>query len=423
MSEDPVVGRTHARAGKRALVDHGDGDGELPAPPRPRILALSVVLASAMGVSALPSMSFSALSPTILPELGISVVGFGSIHALVFVVAMVGSTLVGRVVDRLSPRVVLASLFLLSSSSLLVLMGARSYPWLVATALLVGVGMATSNPVTNTTIALHVPASRRGAVIGVKQSGVHMGQLLAGGCLVPLAAVVGWRTSVAAGAVLVLVLLLAMLRVVPRAGGDVAAPEPLSLEGRGSSVGLLAVYIGLVGAASQATSYLPLYAYEAVGASPTMAGLVVGVVGAVAVAARIGLGRIANRGGRPAVVLATVAGLAALSGIGIALAERVGMWLLWLSAVGYGASALAANAAVMVVLMRTVDRAHLGRATGTVAMGMYMGFAIGPISFGAIVDATGSYGVAWLAVSLVCVTAGLIGSGAKREAGTTTVNA
>jgi hypothetical protein len=73
--------------------------------------------------------------------------------------------------------------------------------------------------------------------------------------------------------------------------------------------------------------------------------------------------------------------------------------LLWVGAGLFGASGIAANVVLMVNVVRAVPVAVVGRATGVLALGLYAGFTLGPISFGALVDATDSYDVGWAAVT------------------------
>jgi cyanate permease len=50
----------------------------------------------------------------------------------------------------------------------------------------------------------------------------------------------------------------------------------------------------------------------------------------------------------------------------------------------------------------------IGRASGVLAVGLYAGFAIGPVSFGALVDHTDSYQIGWIAVVLAYLAAALL---------------
>jgi sugar phosphate permease len=110
---------------------------------------------------------------------------------------------------------------------------------------------------------------------------------------------------------------------------------------------------------------------------------------------------------RPLLALAVASALAVTCLLG---AEQLAQpALLWLGAALFGASAIAANVVVMLVAVRLSPYAVVGTATGIVAVGLYLGFALGPVGFGLVVDRTGSYTVGWLAVLTVfAVAAGLV---------------
>ncbi|HEX5997258.1 MAG TPA: hypothetical protein VFY84_19130, partial [Jiangellales bacterium] len=103
------------------------------------------------------------------------------------------------------------------------------------------------------------------------------------------------------------------------------------------------------------------------------------------------------------VLLACVSGLAVCA---VLAAERLGQpALMWAGAVAFGASGIAANVVVMLALVRFTARQAVGTASGIVAVGLYLGFAVGPLIFGLVVDRVGSYTDAWLVVVTAYVVA------------------
>lgn len=86
-----------------------------------------------------------------------------------------------------------------------------------------GLPNGAGNPATNKLIMRYTAPAARGVTIGVKQSGVQLGFLLAGGLLPPLSVAVGWRAAVAVAAVIPLTGLLVSSRLPrdrpPRVGG------------------------------------------------------------------------------------------------------------------------------------------------------------------------------------------------------------
>jgi MFS family permease len=146
--------------------------------------------------------------------------------------------------------------------------------------------------------------------------------------------------------------------------------------------------------------YLPLYAYQEVGLPLATAALTAAVVGGAGLLARIGWGHAAARARSTRMPLLFLGGLAAVGTATVLLGGLVhSSGPMWAGVAIFGASGIAANVVLMVGLVREVPSATVGRATGVLAMGLYLGFALGPLGFGALVDATRSYTVGWAAVT------------------------
>lgn len=379
-------------------------------PPRSRV-GLGVTLALGMGIPPLVIYALSALSPLIVADLGLSRAQFGSFASFSFAVAAPFSAAAGRAADLLGGRRVLAVLFVAAAGALLAAAAAPSYAWLLGAVALSGFAQSLSNPVTNQLISTHVPAGRQGLLVGVKQSGVQLSQFAAGLTLPALAVAVGWRQAIAATSGVALMGLLVSTRYVPgdvelSSGGRVGG----GLRGLPAVVWWLAAYVLLMGLSLQATNvYLPLYAFERLGLGVTTAGLTVAVGGAVGVVARIVWGRLTQGAITPHLTLAAMAVAAGLAVTLLLAADAADLTaLVWVGAVVHGLTALASNAVVMVVLLESVDRAVAGTATGVLAIGLYVGFAAGPVTFGTVVDATGSYVVGWSTTVLAYAAAALL---------------
>lgn len=77
-------------------------------------------------------------------------------------------------------------------------------------------------------------------------------------------------------------------------------------------------------------------------------------------------------------------------------ATVVGGWLLWCGVALFGSAALASNAVTMVALVQSVPPQQLVAATSKIVTGMYIGFAIGPPSFGLLLEWGNGFAAAWL---------------------------
>jgi MFS family permease len=350
-----------------------------------------------MAAGPLLHYSLSALGPVLIEELAISRTELGSFATVTFLAAASTAWLGGRFVDRQPDRRVILILYGLAASSLGLAAALRDFRGLLMAAALSGLAQALSNPVTNAMIATR-PSQHRGILVGFKQSGVQLAQLVAGLLLPTVAAAVGWPGALVAAATLLLLALPATLRVAGRTRWASGLSEPSALGGvdRGFA-SALAVYSFLTGAAMQATNaYLPLYAYEALELDPTTAGLTAAVVGGVGLVSRPVWGRVAEGTTRLPRLLCFMALLSAGGSALILSASRSpSAWALWLGSAVHGAIAVAATVVVTVALLRTTVAEQVGRSTGLVGLGIFLGFSVGPIGFGWLSDRVSSYVGGW----------------------------
>ena len=92
----------------------------------------------------------------------------------------------------------------------------------------------------------------------------------------------------------------------------------------------------------------------------------------------------------------------------LAVAPEVGAWLVWPTALLIAFSAVAWNAVGNLAIIRGVEPSLAGRATGILLFGFLTGLTVGAPMTGAIVDASGRYTLAWLAVGAAGVAAAMV---------------
>ncbi|GAB4099457.1 hypothetical protein GCM10028789_16210 [Sinomonas halotolerans] len=361
-----------------------------------------------MGVGPILNYGLSAVSPLIIEGLGISQSQFGLLAGAVFASAAVSSLSLGRLSDRATTRQQLLIIFGGTVVALLVAAVAGSFWVLLAAALLAGPAQSISNPTTNRVIVTSVPQRRRGGWIGIKQSGVQASQLFSGLFFPAVALWLGWQGAFGLAAVVAAGLLVFALAQVPA-----EAPRPRTTASRSSRgrlpfpVWLFAGFAFFSGLGMQATNvYLPLFAVRELDFPLVLAGAAAGVSGVVGVSSRIVWGRRMARGARPSGLLLVLA-LGAVAGVACLLAA--GAWrtpaLVWAGVALHGATVLGANVITNAAVLVVVPSERIGAASGVLAMGMYAGFALGPMLMGVLADATGAFDAGWLAVGagyLVC---------------------
>ncbi|MFJ3202536.1 MFS transporter [Streptomyces sp. NPDC086989] len=357
---------------------------------------LTALLTAAMAFSMLQLFLLGAFGPRLVDEGGLSPTVLGLTTTIGFGAAAVLSPVGGRMVDRTGPRRSLVVLLLVSAAAL-ALIGAASGPgFLLAAVALGGVPQALANPATNKAILAAVAPARRGAVTGMKQSGVQLGAFAAGLPLAALAAAVGWRGALWTAAAAAAAAALWAHRALP-ADPPVTRGQPrTSLLPRGA-VAWLAVFSLFLGCGiASVNTYVALFGARELGMGPTQAAALVAVLGVAGVAGRVGWSR-AARPGRAERLPAGLAAGAVLAASLLAAALYVRP-LVWVAAVAVGVFAVSGNAVSMVLVMQRAAPGRAGQDSALVAAGFFAGFAIGPPLFGPLAEA-GRYGPGWLLVA------------------------
>ncbi|MFI9722994.1 MFS transporter [Streptomyces sp. NPDC052396] len=357
--------------------------------------AVTALLTCAMAFSMLQLFLLGALAPRLVDELGVSPAVLGLTTTVGFGAAAVLSPVGGLVVDRVGPRRCLAALLMTSGVALALIGAAGSVGLLLGAVALGGLPQALANPATNKAILAVVPAARRGAVTGMKQSGVQLGTFAAGLPLAALAGLAGWRWAVwtAAGAALATAGWAASaLPADPptRHGAAVRIPNGM--------VAWLAVFSLLLGCGiASVNTYLALYGVRRLGLGSTAAAGLLAVLGVAGIVGRVGWSRMAGWPGRAR----WLPGVLAMGAVGTALLLAYSAYahpLVWVAAVGVGVFAVAANAVSMVLVIERAAPGRAGQDSALVSAGFFAGFALGPPLFGMLAEA-GRYGAGWLLVA------------------------
>jgi predicted MFS family arabinose efflux permease len=347
----------------------------------------------------------------VLHDLGMTQSQFGLLAGGVFASAAVGSAWLGRLSDRATSRQQFLLIFGGTIVALLVAAIAQSFWVLLIAVILAGPAQSMSNPTTNRLVVSAVPQAQRSGWIGIKQSGVQASQLFAGLFIPGVSLWLGWHGAFALAAVVALALLWYSWGKLPA-----EAPRRLAAAARADEPGealplpvwLFAAFAFFSGLGTQATNvYLPLFAVRSLDFPLILAGAAAGVSGVIGVTSRVIWGRQMSLGRRPSGILLTLAGGAV---VGVLCLLGAGVFhqpaLLWVGVALHGATVLGANVITNAAVLVVVPAERVGAASGVLAMGMYGGFALGPLVMGILADVSGGYDVGWLTVGsgyLVCL--------------------
>jgi len=371
----------------------------------------------AIGVSA--RTAFSLLFPPILDEFGWERGVTAGVFSFGFFVSAMISPLVGRLMDRRGPRVVIEMGVVAMAAGLMLAPLAR-LPWhlYVTLGALVGGG---GNCLGYTGQSLFLPnwfVRRRGLAASLTFSGVGVGSIVLLPWLSSLIARAGWRTACWTLGLLVLGVLVPLNLLLKRSPADLGL-EP---DGDGTSPGAAAserlkvvdpawAAIDWTLARALGTArfwwiaigyFFGLFAWYAVqvhqtkylveiGFSPTHAAWALGLVSLVAVPGQIALGHLSDRIGREWVwTIGSLGFVLCLSAL-LALRHAPTEPLLWFMVVAQGMLGYSLTSVLGAIPAEIFAGRHYGTVFGTVMLAAIVGGAAGPWAAGALYDATGSY--------------------------------
>ncbi len=364
-------------------------------------------------VGTLHMVSVMAMAPVIQRDLSLSVTQVGLLVTAYYGAQTVGAFPAGGLVDRLGVgwSLVLAQVILIAGA--ISLSQANDFAAAFGSCAIMGLGYSLTNPASARGVLEWFPPERRATAMGIKQTGVSIGGVLAAGngALVTL---LSWQSImwIIAGVTAASALLSLRLAERPswRAGGSFRSViAHLSEVVRDRNLGLLFAAGGFYNMGQMNFfAYLTLFMREAAQASQPVAGLSLAIAQAASAVGRIGWGVVSDtvfRGKRKTLVV----GLCGTAVILLAAMAAVGLW--WGVAVGIAlALALGLTIASFASLMQTlaveaVEPRLAGSAMGYSLVGTALGGMVGPPLFGAVVDLTGNFANGWL------LTAGLVLAG------------
>jgi len=350
------------------------------------------------------------IAPVAAPAMGLAPEHVGFLVAAIYVSAMVTAPISGVMVARLGPaRLFAAMLLVIAAGTALFTLSTALAAF--AGALLIGCATGPLNPLGSHVLSRASPPAWRAFVFSIKQCGTPAGGMLAGAVLPPLALAFGWR-----GAMLVIPVAACVLLVLapvagrgaqgaPVAGGGVRGAMVRSLRGVMLDARLRRVALtGACFAACQMAigSYLVVYLWRVAGISTELAGLAFSAMHVAGIVSRIVLGAVADRQVGSQRLLAALALVMAAS-----LALLTGLTAEWPLA---GVFALTAAVGVsgngwVGLFFSELARLAPAERTAEIAGGgqsvMYAGIVAGPLAFGALLGASGSYALClWLFAAL-----------------------
>jgi MFS family permease len=194
-----------------------------------RVIAL---VGLAHGTSHFYHVILAALIPWLKPEFGLSYSELGLLMTVFFVVSGVGQAMAGFVVDRLGARTVLFSGIALLGVSAVLLSSAHNYVQLMLGALVAGCGNSVFHPADYTLLNQRVSKARLAHGFSVHGISGNIGWALSPLFLTFVAARTDWRTALLCASLLPLAVLALLVW-----NRHALRPEPMAPPAAGKSVG------------------------------------------------------------------------------------------------------------------------------------------------------------------------------------------
>jgi len=358
---------------------------------------------------ALISQGIGTLAPFLVVGLGLSKTQVGFAGGAVNVGMILTALLAGRAVDMWGEKRVLVVGGLTTGGAILLTSLSNSFPILIALLMFTGLWAATSTPAGSKAIMTWFPFSQRAMALGIRQTGVPLGGLVAALTIPPIAIHYGWQmamVSMSAGAIFGAAVCQFSYRDHPLEVGRTLK----SKRGkqwthllRNKNIWLVGL-TGITFVAGQfiIVTYLVLYLHDKTGQSVALASRFLALVHFGGMAGRIFWGYFSDtffQGKRkPVLGLIGIIG-AVMALVMLFLSQTTPLWIVGLATWFFGFTAVGWNGIYITMLSEMAGKDQAGTAVGMGLTLLQLGVLTFPPAFGLLVDRSGSYETSWIGLS------------------------
>lgn len=367
----------------------------------------------------LSRLSVGPLGPFFKEELKLTSAQVGLVLSAASLGYLLSQVPVGWLADRIGARLPIAIGEFIAGSSMIALFFAPSYTYLLSFIFVTGVGCGFLAPSTTQAVIIWFPKKERATVMGVKQTGVNLGGIIGAATLPLIALAFGWRYGFLLLGILAIViglLSLALYREPPMPittqsseSAEQAAVIPLMEIVKNRQIWQVALSAFCLNWVEMAMiSHFVIYLNKSLGFAVVAAGGLLAMAETAGAVARPISGIVSDRmfGGRrkPVFIFFAVSASVACLLLGL-LGARLNwsfypiIFILGVGAIGFGG-------VYLTLLSELGGQGGAAKAAGFGASIGIGGSILGPPVFGYIVDASGSYGIAWLSqafMAALCV--------------------
>jgi len=381
-----------------------------------RWVILAVVWLSYLNVF-LTRLSIGPLAPFLKDAFHLSNAQIGTLVSATVVTYAPALIISGWLVDRVGVRRMLIMGTLIMGLCVGTLFLTPSYQFMLIILALSGFGAGFMFPTAVKAIILWFPVKERATAVGFNQAAVNVGGIIGASMLPTVAVTLGWRYGflfVGLSALTICLCCALLYRDPPREAQSVTAANTNVGAARKLSATRVTLFksrdIWMLGFAClflaiiefSAMSYLVLYLKENLLFGVVVAGGILAMTEAAGGLGKPLSGFLSDRllGGRRKIILLFMAGTASAMCLILGFAGHVLGWLLYPVLIILGIVALGWGGIYATMAGELGGEESAGTTTGTTAAIIAVGVITGPPAFGFIVDSTGSFQAAWLAMAL-----------------------
>ena len=391
--------------------------------------------------------AFSLLFPPILTEFGWDRGSTAAAFSLGFVAATLYSPMIGILMDRFGPRIVLPMGAVMVSTGL-ILLTYIAEPWhlYLAFGLFVGGGSIFISYLGHSLFVPYWFVRKRGLALGVAFAGAGVGSVVLFPWLQGMISQVGWREACWVMALILFITVVPLNMIFQRRrpedvglapDGEIVSSSSQASQNRADNVvdhawastdWTLALAIRTTRfwwlALALGTSLYAWYAVQVhqtkylndIGFSPEVAAYALGLVGLTGSAGQIGLGFLSDRIGREWVWTISLLGFALCYVLLLAMRQQPNHLLLYSMVIAQGLLGYGISSVYGAIPAEIFQSKNYGTIYGTLSVGGNLGAGVGPWVTGLLYDQTGTYTPAfWLAIGLCFVSIGSMWMASPRK--------
>lgn len=366
---------------------------------------------------ALISQGIGTLGPFLVTDLHLTKTQLGFVGGAVNVGMIFTSILAGRAVDLWGEKRVLVVGGLATAGSIFLASTANSFITLVAFLLFTGLWSATSTPAGSKAIMTWFPFNQRALALGIRQTGVPLGGMIAALIIPPIAMHFGWKMALVTMSV-VAILGAGVCQFAYRDFPDenehriaqkkspwthLLRNKNIWLAGLSGTTYISVQYIII--------TYLVLYLHDHTGQTVALASLFLALVQFGGMIGRVFWGYVSDtffQGKRKPVMMLIGIIAAGMSLMMLLLTQETPLWIVGIVTWVFGFTGVGWNGIYVTMLSEIAGKDQAGTAVGMGLTFLQIGVLTFPPTFGFLVDFSGSYDMSWIGLSLLVLSGVLI---------------